>query len=74
MHEECKGCRDENTLCAKKYIEPVCPCTTCLVKPMCTTSCEVLRAFVAENLEELKYIHSKWLKKDMNIKKDIHYG
>lgn len=63
MHEGCKGCRDENTLCDKKYIEAICPCSICLVKPMCVSSCDPLRVFIAENLEELKCIHSKMVNK-----------
>jgi hypothetical protein len=57
MHKGCKGCRDEKSLCFKQHIKPICPCTTCLIKPMCTVSCEILRTFVEKNLEELKMVN-----------------
>ena len=62
MHKGCKGCRDEKSLCAKQNINSICPCLNCLVKPMCAISCELLKVFVAENLEDLKAIHSRMIK------------
>jgi len=59
MHKGCKGCRDENTLCSKQYIKPVCPCVDCLIKPMCTLSCEILKEFVAKNIDKLRLANSR---------------
>lgn len=67
MHEGCKGCRDEDTLCAKQEIEAICPCVDCLIKPMCRYSCELLRVFVAENLEELKRVNVRHMGKGEHI-------
>lgn len=40
--EDCEGCHTEHDECLWFSKNLICPCSTCLVKVMCTNSCELL--------------------------------
>ena len=39
MNKYCKGCLTVRRLCMEFNTEGGCPCTNCLIKPMCQDAC-----------------------------------
>jgi len=53
-YEHCKGCAGIERICAFWQYNPngECPCTQCILKPMCKMDCKDLKTFVDDGLPD----------------------
>jgi hypothetical protein len=53
--EDCEGCKDENKDkdgCSWFNKTVICPCSTCLIKVMCTIPCGLFSRHIIETYED----------------------
>lgn len=54
---ECKGCTSSTQLCEPKLNSKICPCSICIIKPICIDACSTYKVYRGYTFNIKKALH-----------------